>query len=162
QGRDAVAGSELELHEAQGDILVEGVKGAPAFDGGNGLLEPPFRALQLGEPIKHLLDALVPVSALDTHPVIEVHRVAQGKILEKAVAIQCGGVLKASNQRAAHLPRHLFTCGLVAGQAPCRLQLVQVEINARVHIESERIMRNEQVGFVCWLSAFLKSATYVM
>ena len=52
--------------------------------------------------------------------------------------------------------------GLVAGQAPSCLQLVQVKINARVHIESERIMRNKQVGFVRWLSAFLKSATYVM
>ena len=76
-----------------------------------------------------------------------------------AAPVRSGGALKASNQRAAHLSRHLFACCLVAGKAPCRLQLLQIEINIRVHIESERVMRNQQVGFVCWLSAFFKGAT---
>src|SRR5215469_14335765 len=96
----------MELHQAQGDVLVERVKGAPALDRFDGLLESSLGALQLGEPVKHLLDALVPVALLHADPVVEVERIAQGKILEEATAIECCGALKTRNQGTADLSLH--------------------------------------------------------
>ena len=87
----------MQLHQAQGDVLVERVKAAPALDGGNGLLYLPFRALQVGEPVKHMLDALVPIALLHADPVVEVECIAQGKILEEATAVKYCGALKTSN-----------------------------------------------------------------
>src|SRR5438046_9355400 len=96
----------MQLHQAQGDVLVERVKAAPALDGGNGLLDLPFRALQVGEPVKHLLDALVPIALLHADPVVEVECLAQGKILEERAAVQSGGTFKLGDQYTAHLTLH--------------------------------------------------------
>src|SRR5215469_14722124 len=118
----------MELHQAQGDVLVERVKGAPALDRFDGLLESSLGALQLGEPVKHLLDALVPVALLQADPVVEIERIAQGKILEEATAVEYCGAVKMSNQSASDLSIHRFWCRQDTYQLPCGLKDMQVKI----------------------------------
>ena len=133
------------MHQAQGDILVEGVKGAPALDGVDGLIERSLCALQVGEPVEHLLDALVPVDLLHADPVVEIDRIAQGKILEEAPAVEYCGALKTSNQGTTDFSLHRFWCRQDTHQLPCGLKGVQVKINARGKIERERVVRDEEV-----------------
>src|SRR5260221_8178561 len=94
------------MYQAQGDVLVERVKRAPALDRFDSLLERPLCALQPGEPVKHLLDTLVPVALLHANPVVEVERIAQGKILEERAAVQGGSTIELGNQSTADLSLH--------------------------------------------------------
>ena len=101
----------------------------------------------MGEPVKHLLDALVPVALLHADPVVEVERIAQGKILEEGAAVQGGGTIELGNQGMADLHLHRFWCGQDTRQLPCVLKGVQVEINTRGQIKPDRVVRYEEMCF---------------
>src|SRR5437879_3893994 len=99
----------MELHQAQGDVLIERIEGEPALDRCNCLLERSLFTLHLGEPRKHLPDASVAGAALCTDPVVEVYCIAQRQSLKETAAIDVCSALKLGNQAAPDLALQPFT-----------------------------------------------------
>src|SRR5436190_17074892 len=136
----------MQAHQPPVGLLMQWGEDEPAIDRFNGRHKLSCFELELGEPVEDLVDAQVPVLALEAHPVVESRGIAQREALQELTTRETDRLLELAKQAVMHVLWHgQRRASRGTREPPGLMEGTQVEFDIGGEIKTEGIACDEEV-----------------